>query len=97
MILRDILEDIQVRKRGNLHLEEDFDKVFSNYMATRYVSMMDQCEQVTEYCNMYQDIWSKEQMYKFLVAVVPRESVYYVRYVSKPKKKKDTKVDEPKA
>jgi hypothetical protein len=88
MILRDILEDIQVHKTGTLHLEESFDKVFSNYMVTRYVSMMDDCQEVAQYCNRYQDVWSSVQMYKFLVSVIPSQSRYYIRYVSKPKKDK---------
>jgi hypothetical protein len=93
MILREILEDIQVHKRGDKHLHPDFEKIFSNFLVTRYISMMDDCYEVTNYCNQFQSTWSKVQMYKFLVGMVPRRSRYYIKYISKPKVKPKPKKD----
>ena len=83
MRLREILEDIQVYKKGDKHLHPEFEKTFSNFLVTRYVSMMDDCDQLIYFCNKYQSVWSSRQMYQFLVQSVPRQSRYYINYVAK--------------
>lgn len=90
MNLTDIIKDIRVYKKGDLCDHPSFDKTFNPFGAIRYISMFEDCSEIVLYCNLYQTIWSKKQLYKFLVDTVPQHRYFRVKYISKTKEKKDT-------
>jgi hypothetical protein len=89
MNMFDILKDILTIKAGDLHLEDNFEQVFSRYMITRYLSMDSKLIEIAEVCNLLQTTWSNKQMYTFLVNTVPRRKNPYIKYISKPKQKEE--------
>ena len=87
MNLTDIVKDIRVYKKGDLNKDPRFYDVFSNFSITQYISMFDDCHEVVMYCNLFQTIWSKDQMYNFLLQTVPKHNRFYVNYIAKSKEK----------
>jgi hypothetical protein len=86
MTLFDCLKDIINTKSGKLHLEPGFKKAWSNYMIVRYLSMDDRFFEISQIANNLQSSMSPEQMYLFLVKVIPRSHRSFIKYITKPKK-----------
>ena len=79
----DCLKEIIVKKEGNLCSHSFFNKIWDNYMITRYLSMDKRFEEISFYLNKYQSILSKEQFYKLCVKVVPQYSNSFIKYIKK--------------
>lgn len=90
LTLFDCLGDIIKDKTGSLHKQEGFKKAWSNYMILRYLSMDDRFRILAAEMNKYQEVLTSEQMYLFLVSMVPRSSKTFIKYIkqTKPKTKK---------
>lgn len=90
----DILKDIITTKSGKLIEDPDFKKSFNNFMICRYLSMdrrfADQIAQI----NKLQLLLSSEEMYKYLVKVLPYQKSSFIKYISKPKKSKEKEDDD---
>jgi hypothetical protein len=88
MNIYDILKDIITVKSGKLHTEPDFKKVWSSFMIARYLSMDSKFVNYGALVNKYQLIFMPEQMYLFLVKSIPQNRNSFIKYITKPKKKK---------
>ena len=85
MNLFDCLKDIITTKTGTLHTQEDFKKVWSNYMVMRYLSMDSRFRHIAVEMNKFSETLSSEQMYMFLVKMVPYSKSNFIKYI-KPAK-----------
>ena len=90
MTLFDCLSDIIRDKSGTLHQHEDFKKTWSTYMILRYLSMDSEFQPIATEMNKYQQTLTSEQMYLFLVKVIPYRRSTFIKYI-KSKKKAETK------
>ncbi len=86
MTLFDCLNDIIREKTGTLHKEPEFKKVWSTYMILRYLSMDSDFMAIAAEMNHYQQVLNSEQMYLFLVKMIPYRYKSFIPYI-KPKKK----------
>jgi hypothetical protein len=89
MNLFDCLKDIIVTKKGDLCDHPDFNRVWSNYMIARYLSMDTRFFEISQTVNRMQLSLPSETVYKFLVKNVPKQRSSYIKYITKPKAKKD--------
>jgi hypothetical protein len=55
-------------------------------MIVRYLSMDDRFFEISQIANNLQSSMSPEQMYLFLVKVIPRSHRSFIKYITKPKK-----------
>lgn len=92
MNLFDILKDIIKDKTGKLKGEE-FNKNFSPFMISRYLSMDARFFEQARIANKYQSTLSKEQLYKLLTVSVPQSNKTFIKYIKKPKKVSDESED----
>ena len=71
------LQDICYQKKGNIHLEKDFEmKKWSSFMILRYLSLDENYIFFINELNMYQGILTSEQMYKVLLKVLPKNKKF---------------------
>ena len=89
-ILNDIIRD----KTGKLSSEPEFDKEFNIFMLARYLSMRRDLEVYADFLNKYGSVLSKENLYYYLLKNVPRSDQVFIKYISKPKKKKKDETDD---
>lgn len=74
--LFDILDDIKWHKTGTLLDDPEHEKAFNNFIVLRMLAQnSDACEWVN-LINEYQQTLSKKQLYKMLVAMIPKEKTY---------------------
>jgi len=85
----DILKDVICNKTGSLSEEPEFSKAFQPFILARYFSMRSDLMKFALFLNSYSTSLSNEQMYKFLLNNIPQSKNYFIKYISKPKKKKD--------
>jgi hypothetical protein len=88
MTLFDCLKDIITNKTGTLHKEDDFKKVWSNYMIIRYLSMDSRFRAIAVEMNKFSETLSSEQMYLFLVKMIPYNKRNFIKYIKPAKAKK---------
>lgn len=87
MTLFDCLKDIITKKTGKLHTQDGFKKGWSNYMIIRYLSMDSRFIAIAAEMNKFSETLSPEQMYLFLVKMVPYDKNSFIKYI-KPSKNK---------
>lgn len=69
----DYLTDICANKKGNIHIDRDPNlSKFNSYMILQYLSLDEGFLPLVVAMDKYQTTLSKEQMYRTLVAVIPR-------------------------
>jgi hypothetical protein len=81
MTLFDCLKDIITTKSGTLHTQEGFSKAWSNYMIIRYLSMDRRFKDIAVEMNKYSATLTSEQLYLFLVQMVPKSSKSFIKYI----------------
>lgn len=89
MTLFDCLADIITTKSGTLHEQDGFKQAWSNYMIVRYLSMDSRFRYLAVEMNKYSATLTAEQMYLFLVKMVPQSKKSFIKYIKPetPKKK----------
>jgi len=99
----DYLKDVIRFKSGVLCEDPEFRSNWSSFMIARYVSMKEskrntsKAKATEEYVdvackmNRFQCTLSSEQMYKYATAAIPQDSNSYIKYITKPKVKKNAK------
>lgn len=84
----DCLSDILKTKSGNLTEKFGFQKAWSTFVITRYMSMDDNLMDIA--CKMNRLQGNKEfdskMAYKLLNKAVPKRNSTFIRYITKPKK-----------
>ena len=63
-------------------------------MLARYLSMRRDLEVYADFLNKYGSVLSKENLYYYLLKNVPRSDQVFIKYISKPKKKKKDETDD---
>ena len=91
MTLFDILKDVIKEKKGDLHLDPEFDSAFNVFMLARFLSMRKDLIATAQWMNQYGCKMSKENAYRYLLANIPRSSNYFIKYIKKLKKNKEKK------
>jgi len=86
MTLFDCLKDIITKKTGKLHTQDGFRKAWSNYMIIRYLSMDKRFMAIATEMNKFSETLSFEQMYLFLVDMIPYDKNSYIQYIKSKKK-----------
>ena len=87
MTMFDVLTDIIKFKTGELHKEEDFEKVFNVFMIIRYLSMDERFTDCAYIANqLHNGTLSQKNMYKLLIKLVPKSKNHFIKYISKGKK-----------
>jgi len=81
--LFDFLEDIKFHKKGNL-LNEQTKGKFDPFMILRFLSMNTDILWLVNIINHYQETMSKEQIYQFLVDIIPKHANRF-KYIKKSK------------
>ena len=90
----DILADILMKKSGGtLHEQSGFQSKFSTFMIVRYLSMNDKLLPYANELNKLQLTLSPTQVYLWCYHNIPKQRSSYIKYISKPKKKKTKKKD----
>jgi hypothetical protein len=90
MTIFDCLKEIITTKRGDLCDHPDFNKTWSTFMVCRYLSMDSRFFDISQTANRMQGSLSNEQVYTFLVKHIPKQRSSYIKYITKPKAKKDS-------
>ena len=88
------IDDILYHKRGDLIRTAEDESEFSPYMINRWLSM--HSPEMAEMINLIGNkinIQSKQQYYKHLVAVIPKQKRQRIKYIRKMKAAEKT--DEP--
>ena len=88
MTIFDCLKEIITHKKGNLTEDPEFKRSFNVFMICRYLSMDKRFANAAAHANSVQCVLTQEQMYRMLLSTVPRQQNAYIKYISKPKKKK---------
>lgn len=88
MTLFDCLKDIITKKSGTLHTQDGFKKAWSNYMIIRYLSMDSRFIAISAEMNKFSETLTSEQMYRFLVKMVPYDKSSFIKYIKQAKKTK---------
>ena len=83
----DCLKEIITIKSGKLSEEIDFDKNWDSFMIVRYLSMDDRFVDIAVVANQFTSIFTKKEMYNFLLKSIPKNRNSFISYISKPKKK----------
>ena len=83
------LKEIITIKSGNLHTHPQFKQTFNVWLICRYLSMDERFRYVADLMNYQGQYLSQEQMYKWLVKIVPQYKNSFIKYISKPKKPKE--------
>lgn len=91
MTLFDCLKDIITTKTGTLHTQDGFKKAWSNYMIIRYLSMNSRYRNIAVEMNKFSATLTAEQMYRFLVKMVPYSKKSFIKYIKPAKTKAKTK------
>jgi hypothetical protein len=87
MTMFDVLADIIKHKKGDLYLQEDFEKACNVFMIIRYLSMDERFSQSAYIANqLHNGTMSQKNMYRLLVKIVPQHRNHFIRYISKSKK-----------
>lgn len=74
--LFDIINDIKWHKTGTLLDNEDYEKAFNSFIVMRMLAQnADACGWVNM-INEYQQVLSKKELYKFLIAIIPKAKTY---------------------
>ena len=87
-----ILKDILLKQSGGtLYKESNFKSECRPFMLARYFSMK---EELISYANKLNEmnkvnVLNEKQIYLWCYYHVPKQSTGYIKYISKPKKKKD--------
>jgi len=83
------INDILYKKRGNLLKDQDAENVFVPYMVNRWLSMYS-CDTaqlvnvINKYWNAYE---TKQQWYKMLLVLLPKNKFKKINYIKKTKEK----------
>ena len=83
----DCLKEIITNKTGELDDHPEFDRTWSNYMIVRYLSMDSKYQSIVESMNRLQTVFSKQEMYRYLLKAIPFNKNSFIPYISKSKKK----------
>ena len=70
--LFDFLTDICYEKKGTL-LTDASKSNWSTFIILRFLSMSPDLVKIVDFLNKYQNTYTKEEMYKVLVAIVPKK------------------------
>lgn len=66
-----IVDNIKKFKDVNLLDNSEYENAFNSYMVLRFLSMKSEICPVLNYANVYQDVFSKQEMNKLLCEIVP--------------------------
>lgn len=91
MTIFDCLKDIITEKSSKLPENPDFSKTFNVYMIIRYLSMDKRFSNNIIDIMKLQQILSQEEMYYYLIKIIPKEKNSFIKYITKPKKAKEEK------
>jgi len=104
MTIFDYLKDVIRFKSGVLDEDPAFRSQWDTFMLIRWISMKDSRKGKTknqameEYVNTasklnrYQCTLSAEEMYKLATVSIPQDNNTYIKYITKPKTKKNAKI-----
>ncbi len=88
LTMYDILGDIIKFKRGDLDQHPEFEKSYSKFMISRYLSMDENSAEINamtlQACSSLPDALH----YKTLVKMIPHSNNAYIKYIKSKKKKK---------
>lgn len=90
----DCLKEVITNKTGTLEDHPEFDKIWSNYMMVRYLSMDKRFVKFAETLNPLQTVMDKHQFYRYLLKAIPFNKNSFIPYISKGKKKVETVSDD---
>ena len=75
--LFDYLKDIAYLKKGNLQERDPGLKGFSSFMILRYLSLEESYVPFIMIIDKYQGVCTKEQMYRLLLNLIPRDNKFF--------------------
>jgi hypothetical protein len=73
----DIIKDIRRHKQGDLLNNKEYEDLFNSFMVLRTLSMKEADVLLCNEVNLFTSMLTKEQLYKLLVAIIPRDSSFY--------------------
>jgi hypothetical protein len=88
----DILQDILLKKSGNLDEDLEFSSNMSGFMVARYLSMKDDLIIYADVVNHFNSVGINDvQIYKWCYNNVPKQKSGFIKYIKKAKKKEAKK------
>jgi hypothetical protein len=73
----DIIKDIRRHKQGDLLNNKEYESLFNSFMVLRTLSMKEADVLLCNEVNLFTTMLTKQQLYKLLVAIIPRDSSFY--------------------
>lgn len=89
-MLNDFISDIVCEKQGNLFEYPENELFFNSFLIQRIISMYSPqlCNIINETTNKKISVLSKEEIYKLLITIIPRQKNSFTKYF----KKKDQEI-----